>query len=129
MRLLSMILLRPLIFLMFFNDLIPGHGQGKEESLFVVSDSMTSVFVGLPTRPMFNRELIVEVWNTDYIENEIGYFGLRYTPNMDQNVYLTYNYEINSNQSRAMLGVSLNNFATLNVKFIHLFSLEEFINK
>ena len=105
---------RPVIFAMLYNAFTLSYGQvnlaDKDGITTINTTMMPQVFteVNQSIQLEFSRKLLVDVWTgSRKIENGLGYFGLRFVPTKDQNVYLLYNFELNETKSKAQIGLSL----------------------
>lgn len=56
-------------------------------------------------------------------------FGVRFKPADDRNIYLLYNYELCEMDASVELGVSMNYFNALSLKYTQSFSLDKLIKQ
>ncbi len=71
-----------------------------------------------------NELLLVDCWlRTSTEKNNKGYFGIDNQLMNNENVYLTYSYELLRQKACAIIGVSMNNSSILSVKYNQQFSL------
>ncbi len=120
-------LLRPLLVIFLIDVFSLGYGQkqflpGPGDDIWNDGRANSWSLGGLQG---FSKELILDVWLEESGRNiEIGSLGLRFVPEVDQNVYLLYNYELAQNRSKAEIGFSVNNFTALTLKYSHSFSIQ-----
>ncbi|MEP5611413.1 MAG: hypothetical protein ABJP45_04155 [Cyclobacteriaceae bacterium] len=112
--------LRLLVSIFFLHTLTFGYSQGlMPENLEKISLSRTKILE--PLKSEYKTKLFVKAWS-DHEQGPLGKsFGLRHKPDDDQNVYLLCNYQIGN--SRAEVGLSLNNFTAMTITFGHRLSL------
>ncbi len=126
-------LLRPFLVIFLLDVLTVGFSQRQfvptsgggiwEDTLTKRNDSVSDFYD-------MDRSLLVDVWAKEILRgNQPGNFGLRFTPESDQNVYLLYNYEIIDDKSKAEIGFSMNNFNALTLKYSRSFSIHDLIKE
>jgi len=125
-------LLRPLSFAILVNAMTFGYGQGhlrmemqrKLASLEVRSIPQLSIQSGKSGDRGFNKSLLAEPLGIAPKESKnFGYFELRFVPVKDQNVYLLYCYPLNAAKSTAEIGISMNNFQAMTLKYSQSFTI------
>ncbi|MEP1093723.1 MAG: hypothetical protein ABJG78_01360 [Cyclobacteriaceae bacterium] len=113
---------RLLIGAIFLSTITFGYGQGRmRETSEKIKLSKTEVLE--PLNIKYDVRFLVKIWSDQEQGQLEKSFGLRHKPNDDQNVYLLYNYEVGN--SRAEVGLSLNNFTAMTITYGHRLSFNE----
>lgn len=121
------LLIRFLAGVVLLNTLIVAHAQDiLPEATSGTKNGRLSGIRRTETKNIeYNNILVIEVWSRDKKSQSSQPLGLRYKPNDDQNVYLLCNYV--AGNSRAEIGLSLNNFTAMTVTYGRRFSFKELI--
>ncbi len=121
-------LLRPILTMLLLDVFLFGFGQTQ----FVTDhDNWNGLITEREDLPLeLNQSLLVDVWAKEITRrSEHSNFGLRFTPESDQNVYLLYKKQLIDRKSKAEIGFSMNNFNALTLKFSRSFSITDLIKE